>query len=131
MTLITLRDVVFAGVNPRIIGPIFASLMIGSMIILNRAGIVHRSRLRDVLAEASFTIYLTHYFVTQTAVKIVERFDLREPALLIPLLIGTYVGVAILGVLATRLVEAPLETFVRNAWSKRAQASHVTPAKAN
>ena len=120
LVLITLRDVVFAGVNPRLIGPVFASLVIASVIILDRAGAVHRGRIRDQLANASFAIYLTHYFVTQTAAKVVQKLDIQDPLIITPLLVATYGGVAVLGVLASRLVEAPLETLVRDLWNRYA-----------
>ena len=121
LALITLRDVVFAGVNPRIIGPVFAAVLIGAAITLDRAGVVHRSRIRDTLAEAGFAIYLTHYFVTQAATKVMQTLDLHNPLALIVLLAASYVGVAVVGVCANRFVEIPLENFVRGLWNKRTE----------
>lgn len=113
------RDILFPGVHPRVVGTVFASLSVGAAIILNRAGVVHHSKLRDTLADASFTIYLTHFFITQATMKIVPLLGITSPLIIVPMLIATYIGVAILGVLASKWVELPLEKAVRDWWSRR------------
>ncbi len=127
LVTVTLRDVLLPGVNPRFIGPVLAGCVVVAAILLERAGAVHRSRLRDTLANASFTIYLTHYFLTQAANKIVLALDITSPAVIVPLLAATYVGVAIVGVAASRMLEEPMEKLVRDGWARMESALRPRP----
>ncbi len=117
-TTIALRDSVLLGVDPRLSGAVLAGLVIMAVLMLERLGETHRGALRDQLANASFAIYLTHYFVTQAAVKIAEALQTPYPLALLALLAGAYVGVAILGVLAARHLERPLESIAIKAWER-------------
>lgn len=130
LVLCTLRDDILPLSVSRYWGPLFACMVIAAVIMLERIGIVHRSKWRDHLAEASFSIYLTHYFVTELVVRGVARLRLDDWYTVLPLLFAAYVAVALLGLVVKRTVEAPLESAVRHGWriiTSRPQPPAVTP----
>jgi exopolysaccharide production protein ExoZ len=114
--------------DSRYVGPLASlSLVLGAM-LLEANGDRHRSKLRDMLAEASFSLYLSHFFVTQMVQKTVERFDIHNVPVLIGLALFAYVGAAVLAVLVFRLIEKPLDAQIRGAW--RWASEHLQPARA-
>jgi len=114
--LCTLRDSILPLTVSRYYGPLFACMLIAAAIMLDRIGAVHRSKLRDRLAEASFAIYLTHYLVTEAVIRIVPRLNLTDAVTVVPVILASYVVIAVIGLFVTRVIEAPLETAVRYAW---------------
>lgn len=129
--LCTLRDTILPLPISRYFGPLFACMLIAAVIMLDRVGAVHRSRLRDRLAEASFAIYLTHYLVTEAVIRIVPKLHLTDAFTVGPVIIAAYIVIAVMGMFVTRVIEIPLETAVRNAWramTTRTAAPDAKPA---
>lgn len=118
LVLITLRDYLFPFIDPGLIGPVLGALLIAAAISLDKAGVTHGGPLRDRIAEASFTIYLTHFFVTQATVKIVQHFQLTGPLILWPLVAVTFIGVILVGLTAHRFIEQPLDRLVGKLWNQ-------------
>lgn len=123
LVLITLRDYVFAGISPRVVGPILGAIFIASAIVLEKLGVSFKSRIRDTIAESCFAIYLTHFFVTQATVKTVLGLHLTSPWIIAPLLVVTYAAIVVLAVLAHKLVEVPLERMTRNLFQSLSRTS--------
>jgi len=80
---------------------------------LERAGLSVRSRLALKLGDASYAVYLTHFFVTQAAVKASTALSLTSPAMTVLLIIVTLAAVALVGVAVHHLVERPIAQLLR------------------
>jgi len=131
LVLCTLRDDILPISVSRYYGPLFACTFITAVIMLDRIGVVHQSKWRDRLAEASFAIYLTHYFITELVTRAVTKLHLTDWYTVWPVILASYLAVAALGLFVTRTVEAPLEAAVRNVWrlaTTRPATPEVEPA---
>lgn len=95
------------------LAPVLALLIVLGALALERRGHVHRSAIKDRLAEASFSVYLTHYFVTVGAYQVWWRFfgaEVWAAAVFVP---GVFLGAAALGLACLNWVERPLDRLVR------------------
>ncbi len=91
--------------------PAFA--LVAAALLLERAGWSLRWRWIRALGDASYAIYLTHFFVTQAAAMAVQRLGLSGPlpmALAGALALG---GAAAVGLAVHRLVEKPMDAALR------------------
>lgn len=91
-------------------------------LVLERSGAVLRTGWVQRLGDASYAVYLTHFFVTQAAVKVTDKLGLTGPVATILALIATLVGVAVVGVAVHLLIERPLAKAVRRLRPRRPAA---------
>lgn len=66
-----------------------------------------------LLGDASYSIYLTHFFVTQTCIKFAERMHIKSGIVLAALLLIAFAGVGLVGVLTHLFIEKPLTNVTR------------------
>jgi exopolysaccharide production protein ExoZ len=99
-------------------------------VILHQSGVSVSRRWLVVLGDASYSIYLTHPFVTQAAQKAGKWLGLNRP-LACALILLTLALVCVVGVLTHYLVERPLTKLSKRAatallasWQKPAQTPH-------
>lgn len=92
-----------------------AAVIVVAALVLERAGKIVRTPLIKALGDASYAIYLTHFFVTQAVIKAFAALKLEGPLAAGLAALLTFVLVAIVGLLAHRLIEAPL-TRVTRGW---------------
>lgn len=123
------QQIWFPHIDLRYVGPFMSSCVVLGALMLESNGDVHTGKLRDRLAEATFSIYLTHYFITQAAQKTVIHFDIHNMPLLVAMLAASYLGAMILGVLVCQWVEKPLDKMVRDAWRKLTERTPIAPAE--
>jgi exopolysaccharide production protein ExoZ len=95
-----------------------AAVILGLAVALERGGAAVRSRPALLLGDASYSIYLTHLFVTQLAVAVAVRLNAGGAAAAVAIVAA--LSAAILGgILTYRLIELPvarvLKTFPANA----------------
>ena len=91
--------------------PAFA--LVAAALLLERAGWPLRWRWSRALGDASYAIYLTHFFVTQAAAMAVQRLGLSGP---LPMAVAGALalgGAAAVGLAAHRLVEKPMDAALR------------------
>jgi exopolysaccharide production protein ExoZ len=80
---------------------------VAAAVLLNQSGVVTANRVLLLLGNASYSIYLTHPFVTQAAQKLVVRSGL-DPLKAIVMIPVTLALVCVLGVIVYHAVELPL-----------------------
>jgi exopolysaccharide production protein ExoZ len=90
-------------------------------VVLHQSGVSGSRRWLLVLGEASYSIYLTHPFVTQAAQKAGKWLGLNKP-LAVALILLTLALVCVVGVITHYLVERPLTKL-----SKRVAAALLSP----
>lgn len=108
-----------------------AVLIVGAMLLLERAGIVLRARWLFTQGNASYAFYLIHNVLLHTAAKIV--LALVTPGILSAALIfvSAFAAAAFLGDLVFRFVEAPGSAALRRRyerWHERRIGSASLPA---
>jgi exopolysaccharide production protein ExoZ len=83
-----------------------------------------------LLGDASYSIYLTHFFVTQTCVKLAERLQIKSGIFLVVMFLIALVGVGIVGVLTHLFIEKPLTNVARRllGLTTRGSTTRVLPA---
>ena len=83
-----------------------------------------------LLGDASYSIYLTHFFVTQTCVKFAERLQIKSGIFLVVMFLIALVGVGIVGVLTHLFIEKPLTNVARRllGLTTRGSTTRVLPA---
>lgn len=113
----------FRDIDMRLIAPLATAGIVTGTLLLEANGDRHKGVIRDRIAEATFSIYLTHYFVTQAVVKTLSHLAHPSPFVLIAGLVVAYVGAIVLGLLVCQYVEKPLDLWVRSAWRR------LTPAR--
>ena len=96
-----------------IIAGIPALLIVGSAVAAERAGLTVKSPGIQLLGAASYSIYLTHFFVTQFVIKIVDRIHPAAPAAIFGSGVLCFALVVGVGVVMHRKVELPLSAFAR------------------
>lgn len=104
------------GIDMRLVGPFASGMVVLGALLFEANGDAHKGRVRDRIAEASFSIYLTHFFVTQAAQKSVMMFDIQNVGALVVLALCAYAGALVLGVIVCQWVEKPLDKLVRDTW---------------
>lgn len=122
------QQIWFPHIDLRYVGPFMSSCVVLGALMLESNGDVHKGKVRDRIAEATFSIYLTHYFITQAAQKAVIHFDIHNMALLVAMLVAAYVGSVILGLLVCQWVEKPLDKVVRDGWRKLTERPQIAAA---
>ncbi len=94
------------------------TLILGGIVALEGWGWAARSSVWLVLGDATYSIYLTHPFVTQVVGKIARRLDAHGP-LAIALLVFALASSCVVGVVVYRTVERPLWQLARRALTPR------------
>jgi exopolysaccharide production protein ExoZ len=110
--LVLVLPLIFPDVSTFPLGGLPACLIVGGALILERWGWVVQAAWCLVLGNVSYSIYLTHPFVTEAAQKIAAKIQpgAFESSLLIA---GTTVAVCVVGILVHRTLEQPLSTMAR------------------
>jgi exopolysaccharide production protein ExoZ len=110
--LVLVLPLIFPDVSTFPVGGLPACLIVGGALMLERWGWVVKATWCLMLGNASYSIYLTHTFVTEAAQKIAARVQpgAFESSLLIA---GTAVAVCVVGILVYRTLEQPLSTMAR------------------
>lgn len=85
-------------------------LIVAGAVALDRWGMGWRNRAAQVLGDASYSIYLTHFFVVGAAVQLAKKLGVNGlPAL--ALFLACVAVVIVVGVLVHRYVERPITRF--------------------
>jgi exopolysaccharide production protein ExoZ len=100
----------------RFFGPFVSCAVVLGVLLLESNGDVHKGAMRDRIAEATFSIYLTHMFVTQAVLKTMRAFELQNIGMLLILLMIAFAGSIVLGLFVCKWIEKPLDKSVRDAW---------------
>ena len=112
------QQIFFRDLDMRLAAPLASAAIVTGALLLEANGDRHRGALRDRIAEATFSINLTHYFVTQAVVKTFAHFTHPPMIALIGGLVVAYAGAIVLGVLVCQYVEKPLDLWVRAVWRR-------------
>jgi peptidoglycan/LPS O-acetylase OafA/YrhL/tetratricopeptide (TPR) repeat protein len=91
-----------------------AFLLVGSALILERAGRVLRIGWIVLLGNASYSIYLTHFFVTQAFKKLAERGHLHSLMADVAVVLVSFLVVAAVGIGVHLFIEKPFTAAVKN-----------------
>jgi peptidoglycan/LPS O-acetylase OafA/YrhL len=90
-----------------------AAIVVACALIMERAGLVLDQRMVQAVGAASYSIYLTHFFLTRLAITVAARTDLHDPLLLTVLAVLCFLAAAVAGVACYRLVELPLTAMAK------------------
>lgn len=96
-----------SGVGLAAVAPLCAAL-VGAALIAERGGLRAGGPLLVLLGDASYSLYLTHPFVTQASEHVARRLGLLSAATSVPLLLLVYLHACALAILTYRHVEGPL-----------------------
>lgn len=100
-----------------------AAFLVGSALYLERVGWVVSNPRVQLLGDASYSIYLTHFFVTQAVTKAVLILGIGGLWIMGAVGFATFVLVGITGVIVHRHIERPLikstRALIRIDWSSR------------
>jgi len=110
--LVLVLPLIFPDVSTFPVGGLPACLTVGGALILERWGWVVKAAWCLILGNASYSIYLTHTFVTEATQKLAAKIQpgAFESSLLIA---GALIGVCVAGILVHRSLEQPLSTMAR------------------
>ncbi|KIC26016.1 hypothetical protein GC1_14080 [Leisingera sp. ANG1] len=89
--------------------------------VLLLEGSIRHNRILALLGEASYSIYLTHFFVTQFFAKIIKGLD-AGPGLALIAFAASIIAAAAAGVLFHKIVEAPVTRSLSGTRSKKDKA---------
>jgi exopolysaccharide production protein ExoZ len=105
-----------------------AVLIVGAMLLLERAGIVLRARWLFAQGNASYSFYLIHNVLLHSAAKIVSV--LVTPGIVSAALIfvSAFAAAALLGDLLFRFVEAPASAALRQRYERRIRPASLPSA---
>jgi len=110
--LVLVLPLIFPDVSTFIVGGLPACLIVGGALILERWGWVIKAAWCLVLGNASYSIYLTHSFVTEATQKLAAKIEPGAVASSL-LIVGTLLAVCVAGILVHRTLEQPLSTMAR------------------
>jgi len=109
--------------------PVLALAVVAAAVAAERGGLVAGQRW-ILLGAASYAVYLTHFFCTQTVIKTAEGLNLG-PVLSVALIPVTFVAVGVVGVMTHRALELPLTKLARRLLDparSRPRASRAAPS---
>ena len=104
-------------VDRAVIAGIPAMIIVGGCLIAERAGFVLRLPFLQTVGNASYSIYLTHFFVTSLVTKLAARFHLDAPAPLAAAMLAALVLVIAVGIATHVWIELPLTRFFRQGFT--------------
>jgi peptidoglycan/LPS O-acetylase OafA/YrhL len=104
-----------------------AAVVVASAVYLEKAGWALTWPLATRLGDASFATYLTHFFVTQAAVKAIEAAGVQDRAALVLAILAVFPLVAAAGVAVHLAAERPLSRALKRALTPRAAAPAAQP----
>ena len=112
IVLALVLPLIFPDASTFIVGGLPAFLIVGGGLLLERWGWVVKAAWCLVVGNASYSIYLTHTFVTEAAQKIAAKV---QPGAFASSLVvaGTLIAVCVVGILVHRALEQPLSTLAR------------------
>lgn len=87
-------------------------LIVGGALLAEKRGQVLRAPLIQTLGAASYSIYLSHFFITDAAEKVLG-LTRASPLIAGVLVVGAFVGAGVGGVIVWRLVEDPATRLSR------------------
>ena len=104
--------VIWSNIDRTLLWGVPAFFIVLSALILDRLSIRVPSIIR-LLGDASYSIYLTHFFVTQMLVKLAGRLHLANPVSIALFLLISLLAVGLVGVLVHHAIERPLTKIVQ------------------
>jgi exopolysaccharide production protein ExoZ len=104
---------VFPAADRLLVAGVPSVFVVGGVLALERRGVAPRSASLKLLGDASYAIYLTHFFVTQAFVKAAGVLGVHGAAPVAVLVACCYGAVTVAGVGAHLLVERPLNRVAR------------------
>jgi peptidoglycan/LPS O-acetylase OafA/YrhL len=107
-----LLPVMFPHVSTFVVSGLPSCLIVGGALALEQWGWVLKTGWCLVVGNASYSIYLTHPFVTEAVQKVAVKMQVEAFGSLL-VIVGTLIGVGVVGVLAHHMLERPLSTMVR------------------
>jgi peptidoglycan/LPS O-acetylase OafA/YrhL len=107
--------------------PVLATAVVAAAVAAERGGLAVRQGWILLLGAASYAVYLTHFFCTQTVIKAAERLSLG-PALSVALIPATFVVVGVVGVMTHRALELPLTKLARRALAPARSRDRISDA---
>ena len=105
-----------------------AALIVGAMLLLERAGLTLRSRWLLAQGNASYAFYLVHNLLLHTTAKVASSLPVPGPVRLALILVAAFAASAWIGDLLHRQVEAPLSAALRRRLDRRPAAAPVPGA---
>ncbi|HVA15770.1 MAG TPA: acyltransferase [Stellaceae bacterium] len=96
-----------------------AFLIVGSALALEISGIKLNAKWLQLLGAASYSIYLTHFFVTQVFAKIALHLSRFGIPIIIAIGVGAFAVVALVGIVAHLRLELPLTMIARQLTKRR------------
>ena len=91
-----------------------ALMIVSSALVFERAGYVVRAKWIGLLGAASYSIYLTHFFVTQVSTKLAHNAHVHSLILGLGIMAITAVACALVGIAVHLYIELPLTRFARH-----------------
>jgi peptidoglycan/LPS O-acetylase OafA/YrhL len=117
-----------AAIGSSILGyGLLATLIVASSLVLERQGVVASWPVLQRLGDASYAIYLTHFFVIRGFEKLTARVP-QNTVTLAAMMLVAFVLCALAGIMVHRWIERPMTGLLRRWWS--APASPLAPAPA-
>lgn len=91
---------------------ISAALIVASAVALEKSGHAVRNRIFLLVGNASYSLYLSHFFIVGAVIAIANRFSLST-ATRIPLALVTFAVCIIFAILSHYVIEKPTTNFFR------------------
>lgn len=101
---------------------LISALIVGSAIALERNGLILRWRWLQHLGDASYAIYLSHFFITIAVDHVLRHSPASGPAV-VAILVATLAACALLGLVIHHLIELPLTRAARRVLLPRPPAT--------
>lgn len=111
-----------------------ATIIVAVAVLVERSGLSLPWRWAQRMGDASYSIYLTHFFVTAAVTKLAARLGVHDAATTMALILAAIALVIVVGWLTYRWVEAPITQFVQTRTRRRptmlAPAAPIPPTEA-
>lgn len=111
--LMIMANGLFPRVDRAIAEGLPATAVVAAMVVAEKAGLVLRLPILRRIGDASYSIYLTHFFVTGFVTRFAAHFALRTPIPLALSMLGALVLVVLVGLASHAWIEMPMTRFVR------------------
>jgi peptidoglycan/LPS O-acetylase OafA/YrhL len=125
--LILAAPSLWPGTDRLVIFGLPAAVIVAACLMLERRGWALRWPWVKALGAASYSIYLSHFFVTQTVIRLMGKADLHGPWAAAGGAVLAFSGVAVAGVLLHHALEQGADRLISRLLSRR-PANHLATA---